>query len=1141
VTSDLLARLNARLAALADRADSGPILDDQAADEARQLLALHPLDEDGGGQASLEAIRVIAVVHWTRYCLREADADDDLAAAAGLFSRLYRHDPAAVPEPLLPLIDTGDARDDLPPLTWDRLAAPYLRRYQRTSDLPALRTAVKLLAAAHDASEPGSRQRLRAFYQLVAALSALHSDTGEAAVLEVLITIARAEVGESAAGAHWGMALSALSNVLLIYAARTADPQVLNEAVTAARAAVASVPAGEALRALFLGNLGTALLERSRRSGHRSDLDEAVSALREAVAFTPPGEGDDLPVRLANLSAALLEAFEETGDQQALGEAVAAARAAAETAPAGHPHRAVLHGNLAAALMKLHESTGNRSALDEALALLHDAAGDLRQAGSDRQSALTMLSSALRMNYAGTGDTSALLEATEAARAAVKLVPAGHPDRPVLLGNLGAMLRTLFDRTGDAAVLDQAVGLLREAVSMTPAGHPRLPWHLSNLGNALRTRSVLTSDQEDLRAAVGAGRAALRLLPAGHPDRPRFLANLGVILWRLFGRTGDTTALDEAAGVLAEAVSTTPAGHPDLTERLVNFASVALARFDHTGDDRDRQQAASALHAAYTSGTGPAQARIQAAWAFADTAVRNGDFWEAVAAFQAAVDLLPQVAPLSLGRGDRERRLGRLLGLGSEAAAAALSAGHAELAVELLEHARGVLLGEALAMRHSSIDDLARQDTALADAFQRLLHMQQALSYDDDPAAAERRRRLAAEFEELLGRIRTLPGFEEFLRRPRVTDLRPAAEAGPIVMVNVASHRSDALILTADPQAPVRAVSLPLITAATLTEQVNDFLGTLSAMERADSAEQRNDAQRAVERTLAWTWDAIVGPALDALGITGPPGSDQPWPAVWWCPIGLTAYLPLHAAGHPGAGDGTDVPSALDRVVSSYTPTVQALAFARRRAAAPRPEPGAGLSDALVVGVSDLPGAFRLPHVLTEAEVLPRILPGTTVLLAERANRQTVLAELPRHSVLHFACHAATDWQDASASYLLLYDGALSVQDLLSAGSLDRAELVVLSACSTTRVKADSADEAIHLSSAFLAAGARHVVGTLWAADDRIAAETAERLYTVLTGQGTCPPSTERTALALHTATRAMRDKYPRWPGLWAPFVHNGR
>src|ERR1035437_9601963 len=84
--------------------------------------------------------------------------------------------------------------------------------------------------------------------------------------------------------------------------------------------------------------------------------------------------------------------------------------------------------------------------------------------------------------------------------------------------------------------------------------------------------------------------------------------------------------------------------------------------------------------------------------------------------------------------------------------------------------------------------------------------------YDADPAAADRRRQLATEWDGLVGQIRALPGFEGFLRRPRVADLRREAEAGPIIMVNIASHRSDALILTSDPRAPVRVVPLPGVT-----------------------------------------------------------------------------------------------------------------------------------------------------------------------------------------------------------------------------------------------------------------------------------------------------------------------------------------
>ncbi|MYX40196.1 hypothetical protein GTW59_03695, partial [Streptomyces sp. SID89] len=66
-------------------------------------------------------------------------------------------------------------------------------------------------------------------------------------------------------------------------------------------------------------------------------------------------------------------------------------------------------------------------------------------------------------------------------------------------------------------------------------------------------------------------------------------------------------------------------------------------------------------------------------------------------------------------------------------------------------------------------------------------------------------------------------------------------------------------------------------------------------------------------------------PVLERLGLLDAPAGEE-WPRLWWSPGGALAALPLHAAGHH---DGRR--SVLDRVVSSYTPTVRALAYARAR------------------------------------------------------------------------------------------------------------------------------------------------------------------------------------------------------------------
>src|SRR6185437_5383453 len=73
-----------------------------------------------------------------------------------------------------------------------------------------------------------------------------------------------------------------------------------------------------------------------------------------------------------------------------------------------------------------------------------------------------------------------------------------------------------------------------------------------------------------------------------------------------------------------------------------------------------------------------------------------GDSVAALAAYERAVTLMPQIAPLLLSRQDRLHRLSEVFGLPSEAAAAPITAGQSGRAVELLERARGILLAEAM-------------------------------------------------------------------------------------------------------------------------------------------------------------------------------------------------------------------------------------------------------------------------------------------------------------------------------------------------------------------------------------------------------------------------------------------------------------
>jgi CHAT domain-containing protein len=232
----------------------------------------------------------------------------------------------------------------------------------------------------------------------------------------------------------------------------------------------------------------------------------------------------------------------------------------------------------------------------------------------------------------------------------------------------------------------------------------------------------------------------------------------------------------------------------------------------------------------------------------------------------------------------------------------------------------------------------------------------------------------------------------------------------------------------------------------------------------------------------------------------------------------------------------------MDRVVSSYTPTIRALRYSRQRAQA-----GTGAdSRSLIVAMPTTPGmpSGALPGVIAEVNRVRNLVPHPVVLSApDRVpTRAAVLAQLPGCAVAHFACHGATDSANPSRSLLVLHDhqaDPLTVASLAPV-NLARAQLAYLSARQTASVPANGlADEAIQLVTAFQLVGFPSVVGTLWEIHERAATTIAGEFYAGLqTSHGTL--DTSNAARVLHRAVRGQRDRYPRTPFLWAGYLHAG-
>lgn len=101
-----------------------------------------------------------------------------------------------------------------------------------------------------------------------------------------------------------------------------------------------------------------------------------------------------------------------------------------------------------------------------------------------------------------------------------------------------------------------------------------------------------------------------------------------------------------------------------------------------------------------------------------------------------------------------------------------------------------------------------------------------------------------------------------------------------------------------------------------------------------------------------------------------------------------------------------------------------------------------------------------------------------------------------------------------------------------------KGEFAFLAACQTAAGGATLPNEAISLASAMHFAGYRHVVATLWNANDFAAATVTRMVYDELAASGRLSPA--RSAEVLHTAVRDLRAAHRARPSYWTPFIHIG-
>jgi CHAT domain-containing protein len=227
-------------------------------------------------------------------------------------------------------------------------------------------------------------------------------------------------------------------------------------------------------------------------------------------------------------------------------------------------------------------------------------------------------------------------------------------------------------------------------------------------------------------------------------------------------------------------------------------------------------------------------------------------------------------------------------------------------------------------------------------------------------------------------------------------------------------------------------------------------------------------------------------------------------------PHGLLHHLPF-AALHDGE---VHLIQTFEVVMA---PSASSLTFCLR----PR---GRQTNRALVIGHS---AEGALPGAVAEAQTVAGLFPGE--LLVEGDVTLTNMRELaPNADLIHVATHGVARLDQPLFSYLRFADGHLTALDCFEL-ELDCA-LVTLSACESGRGVVAAGDEQIGLPRAFLYAGARAVLHSLWRIDDRATHELMARFYSELRaglGRGA----------ALRQAQLAALESDNRHPFWWAALV----
>ena len=248
-------------------------------------------------------------------------------------------------------------------------------------------------------------------------------------------------------------------------------------------------------------------------------------------------------------------------------------------------------------------------------------------------------------------------------------------------------------------------------------------------------------------------------------------------------------------------------------------------------------------------------------------------------------DILPQIVWLGQTILARHRELSSIGDITSEAAAAAISAAQYHTALEWLEQGHSIVWSQLLDLC-TPVDAIRKTDPGLADD---LVCVSQALEHASSCDAgtqnlspqsnqdlsmkqvAQDHCCLAEEWERLVERAQAIPGLEDFLQLKKLVQLYSAANADPVVVINVHQQRCDALVLMPGLN-EVKHIPLDSFCyekGQKLQQSLNQLLSSAGVRVRDMwGSVMANFEGGGFQPILAILWTCVVKPVLESLAFS---------------------------------------------------------------------------------------------------------------------------------------------------------------------------------------------------------------------------------------------------------------------------------